>query len=63
MNDDDLLLGADDVQLWKTGELPKPWFEDQKKALAARCQAQLEQFKMLLASADPTLAARLNQRL
>lgn len=63
MNDDDLLFGVDDLERWKNGELPDPWFEDQKNVLVARCQVHVEQLKMLLATASPALAARLHKRL
>lgn len=63
MNDDGVLFGVDDLELWKKRGLPGGWLEDQKAVLTAHCHAQLAAFQKLLASADPATTRRLNQRL
>lgn len=59
-DDDDLLFGVDDLERWKRRELPPEWLKGRKHILLARSRAQSEQFKKMLASADPATASRLN---
>lgn len=63
MNNDDLLFSADDVEMWKNGDLPDTWLDDRMAALRARLNAQSQQFNKLLIEADPAMAARLRKRL
>lgn len=62
-DDDDLLFGVDDLERLKRGEQPDGWLEAQKAVLIERLRAQKAMLEMLLASADPALAARLNKPL
>ncbi len=63
MNDDDLLFPVDELERWKRGDHSEDRLEQRKAILLARCQAQSDGLKQLLASANPALVSRINKPL
>ncbi len=61
--DDNLLFGMDDIESYKRGEQPDGWFEARKNILVARCHAQNERLRKLLATAPSAVLARFKKPL
>ena len=57
------LFSLENIERWKRRELPPEWLKMQKEISVARCSAQLDELKKILASADAATANRLNRPL